>query len=313
MPRKPGASHFKAEEPVLRIVNRPGNRPSHEGAGAQLDRVIRLCRQAGFRRVYLRGDTDFSQTTRLDAWDAQKVTFRFGLDALPNLKALAEALPASSWVELQRPPQYAVKGKPRQRPENVKEKSVRENGYKTLTRIEEEVAEVAYRPTACRKSYRLIIVRQTIKVEQGQLRLHDEVRYRFSLTNDREPTPRALVFKANDRCDQENLRAQLKGGVHALRAAVDNLVSNGAYLVMTALAWNRKAWFALSVPEHPRHKEVHRVQKRGLLRMEFKTFVNAIILMPCQIIRGGHRLLYRLLSWNEWQGVFLRVVHALRC
>jgi hypothetical protein len=110
-----------------------------------------------------------------------------------------------------------------------------------------------------------------------------------------------------------NLIAQLKSGVHALRAAVDNLVSNWAYMVMTALAWNLKAWFALSVPEHARHKGVHREQKRGLLRMEFKRFVNTIILMPCQIVRGGHRLLYRLLSWNEWQGVFLRVVHALRC
>ena len=62
---------------------------------------------------------------------------------------------------------------------------------------------------------------------------------------------------------------------------------NWAYMVMTALAWNLKAWFALSVPEHPRHKEVHREQKRGLLRMEFKRFVNAIILMPCQIVGGG--------------------------
>src|SRR4051794_7044525 len=110
-----------------------------------------------------------------------------------------------------------------------------------------------------------------------------------------------------------DLIAQLKGGVHALRAAVDNLVSNGASMVMTALAWNLKAWFALSVPEHPRHKEVHREPKRSLLRMEFKRFVNTIILMPCQIVRGGHRVLYRLLSWNNWQGVFLRVVHALRC
>ena len=82
---------------------------------------------------------------------------------------------------------------------------------------------------------------------------------------------------------------------------------------MTALAWNLKAWFALSVPEHPRHKEAHREQKHRLLRMEFKRFVNAIILMPYQIVRGGRRLLYRLLSWNEWQGVVLRVVHALRC
>jgi hypothetical protein len=110
-----------------------------------------------------------------------------------------------------------------------------------------------------------------------------------------------------------NLIAQLKGGTRALRAAVDSLVSNWAYMVMTGLAWSLKAWFALSVPEHPRHRAEHREQKRTLLRMEFKRFVAAIISMPCQIVRGGHRLVYRLLSWNEWQGVFLRVVHALRC
>jgi hypothetical protein len=206
-----------------------------------------------------------------------------------------------------------AKGEPRERPERFKDRIVRERGFKTLTRVREDVAEVAYRPTACQRTYRLIIVRQTIRVEEGQARLFDEIRYRFYLTNDREGTPRALVFKANDRCDQENLIAQLKGGAHALRAAVDNLVSNWAYMVMTALAWNLKAWFALSAPEHPRHKEAHRGQKRQLLRMEFKRFVGAIIQMPCQIVRGGRRLLYRLLSWNEWQGVVLRVVHALRC
>jgi Transposase DDE domain group 1 len=298
---------------VLSIVNRPGNRPSHEGAADQIDLAILLCRDAGFRAISLRGDTDFTQTTRLDAWDAERVTFLFGIDAMPNLKAIAEDLPASSWAELQRLPQYTAQGKSRTRPEKFKDRIVRERGFKTLTRVQEEVAEVAYRPTACQRTYRLIIVRQTIKVEEGQLRLHDEVRYRFYLTNDRAATPRALVFKANERCDQENLLAQLKGGVHALRAAVDNLVSNWASMVMTALAWNLKAWFALSVPEHPRHKAVHREQKCGLLRMEFKRFMNTIMLMPCQIVRGGHRLLYRLLSWNEWQGVFLRVVHSLRC
>ena len=237
------------------------------------------------------------------------MTFLFGIDAMPNLKAIAEDLPASDWVELQRPPQYTAKGKPRKRPEKVKDRIVRERGFKTLTRIREEVAEVAYRPTACQESYRLIIVRQTIAVEEGQSRLFDEVRYRFYLTNDREAAPRELVFKANDRCDQENLIAQLKGGVHALRAAVDNLVSNWAYMVMTALAWNLKAWFALSVPGAPAAQGGPSASRSGgLLRMEFKRFVNTIILMPCQIVRGGHRLLYRLLSWNEWQGVFLRVV-----
>ena len=236
---------------VLSIVNRPGNRPSHEGAAEQLDLAILLCRDAGFRRIYLRGDTDFTQTKQLDAWDAEGVTFLFGIDAMPNLKAIAEDLPASDWAELQRPPQYTAKGKPRKRPEKVKDRIVRERGFKTLTRVREDVAEVAYRPTACQRTYRLIIVRQTIQVEEGQARLFDEIRYRFYLTNDREATPRELVFKANDRCDQENLIAQLKGGVHALRAAVDNLVSNWAYMVMTALAWNLKAWFALSVPGAP--------------------------------------------------------------
>ncbi len=298
---------------VVCLVNRSGNRPSHEGAAGQLDLAILLCREAGFRRVYLRGDTDFTQTKRLDAWDAEGVTFLFGIDARPNLKALAEDLPGSDWAELDRPPQYTAQGKARARPEKVRDRIVHERGYRSSTRTAEHVAVVDYRPTACRRSYRLVMVRQTIAVEEGQTRLFDEIRYRFYLTNDRQGTPRELVFKGNDRCDQENLIAQLKGGVHALRAAVDNLVSNWAYMVMTALAWSLKAWFALSVPEHPRHVATHREQKRGLLRMEFKRFVNAIILMPCQIVKGGHRLIYRLLSWNEWQGVFLRVVHVLRC
>jgi hypothetical protein len=104
---------------VLSIVNRPGNRPSHEGAAEQLDLAILLCRQAGFRRVYLRGDTDFTQTRQLDAWDAEGVTFLFGIDAMPNLKVIAEDLPGSGWSELQRPPPYTARGKTRARPERV--------------------------------------------------------------------------------------------------------------------------------------------------------------------------------------------------
>jgi Transposase DDE domain group 1 len=294
---------------VLSIVHRPGNRPSHEGAAEQLDLAILLCRQAGFRRISLRGDTDFTQTTPLDAWDAEGVGFLFGSDAMPHLKAIAEDLGPSDWTELQRPPQDQAQGPSRRRPERVQDQIVRQRGFQTLTRLREDVAEVAYRPTACQRTYRLIIVRQTIAVAQSQARLCDEIRYRFFLTNDRKGLPREWVLQGNDRCDQENRIAQLKGGVHALRAAVDNLTSNWAYMVMTALAWSLKAWFALSVPVHPSHQERHRQQQRSLLRMEFQRFLNTIILMPCQIVRGGHRLL----SWNEWQGVFLRVVYALRC
>src|SRR5207253_8062028 len=132
----------------------------------------------------------------------EAVTFLFGIDAMTNLKAIAEGLPAAAWTELQRLPQYTAKGKARKRPEKVRDRIVRERGFKTLTRVREDVAEVAYRPTACQRTYRLIVVRQTIQVEEGQTRLFDEIRYRFYLTNDRKGTPRELVFQANDRCDQ---------------------------------------------------------------------------------------------------------------
>ena len=60
------------------------------------------------------------------------------------------------------------------------------------------------------------------------------------------------MFLANGRCNQENLIEQLKNGVCALQAPVDNLVSNWAYMVMGSLAWTVKAWYALILPEKGR-------------------------------------------------------------
>jgi hypothetical protein len=122
-----------------------------------------------------------------------------------------------------------------------------------------------------------------------------------------------VVFEANDRCDQENLIAQLAGGVRALSAPVDNLLSNWAYMVMSALAWNLKAWWALCLPEDGRWREKHRAEKREVLRMEFKTFLNAFIKIPCQIVRAGRRLIYRVLNYNPRMPVFFRLCRVLRC
>src|SRR4051794_20959257 len=46
----------KTAEPLL-LVNRSGNRPSHEQAHVYLDKAADLCRRAGFRRITFRGDT----------------------------------------------------------------------------------------------------------------------------------------------------------------------------------------------------------------------------------------------------------------
>lgn len=299
---------------VLSLVNRSGNRPSHEGAAAEIDRAIRVCREGGFRQILVRGDTDFTQTKHLDRWDDDGVQFIFGVDVTAHLHILADDLPAGAWQTLSRPPRYEVQTRPRQRPANVKELIVVERGFKNIRLVSETVAEFDYRPTACRKSYRLIVVRKNLSVERGAQVLFDDYRYFCYLTNDRTSTPAEIVLRANDRCNQENLHAQLKHGVCALQAPVDNLVSNWAYMVMTALAWNLKAWLTLQLPEQPgRWAERQRTEKQTVLTMEFKTFVNAFLRLPCQIIRTSRRLVYRLLSWNPWQPVFFRLLDVLRC
>ncbi|HMB03339.1 MAG TPA: IS1380 family transposase, partial [Isosphaeraceae bacterium] len=202
-------------EPLF-LVNRSGNRPSHEHAEVYLDRAIALCRRGGFRKVTIRGDTKFTQTKHLDRWDTDGVRFLFGIDARDNLKDLAERLPDLQYSELERPPRYTIKTVPRQARERHKERIVAQRQFETLKLIGEEVAEFEYRPVACKKAYRVVVLRKKLVVEEGQLWLFEPDRYFFYLTNDRTTSASEIVFLANDRCDQENLIAQLKSGVKAL-------------------------------------------------------------------------------------------------
>ena len=300
---------------VLSVVNRSGNRPSHEGAAAEVDRALKVCLEAGFRKVLLRGDTDFSQTTHLDRWAADaRVQFIFGMDVTGKRHVLADDLPADAWKPLQRPARYQIKTQARGRRERIKEKIVQERGFKNIRLEGEDVAEFSYRPVACKTAYRMVVIRKNLTVRKGELRLFDNYRYFFYLTNDWESSPAEIVFRANDRCNQENLHAQLKGGVRALQAPLDTLESNWAYMVMVSLAWNLKAWWALWPQESPgRYTERHRQEKQMVLGMEFKRFVNTFMLLPCQIVRTGRRLIYRLLNWNPWQGLFFRTLDQLRC
>ena len=296
----------------LYVVNRSGNRPSHEQAAAYFARAIALCRAAGFRKILLRGDTDFTQSEKLDAWDEDGVRFIFGIDAMPNLYEIVETLPKNAWQELQRPPKYEVHTAPRQRPENVKQQVVEAREFEDIRLVKEYVAEFVYRPAKCRKNYRVIVVWKDLAVYQGQQKLFDDSRCFFYITNAWGMPTDEVVFGANDRCNQENLLGQLKSGVRSLTAPVDSLLSNWAYMVMASLAWSLKAWAALLLPEEGRWKEKHREEKGKLLRMEFSTFRRALLCIPAQILRSGGRLIYRLLAWNGWQHVFFRLLDQLR-
>ena len=142
--------------------------------------------------------------------------------------------------------------------------------------------------------------------------LFDEFRYFFYITNHRSLSKEEVVFESNQRCNQENLIAQLQGGVRALHAPVNTLNANWAYMVMASLAWSLKAWAGLMLPIHPRWKEKHTEERELVIRMEFRTFLNAFMNVPAQIVQTGRKLVYRLLSWNPWQHIFFRLVYALR-
>jgi hypothetical protein len=288
---------------VLYLVNRSGNAVSHQGCVPWIDRAIALV-QPHAQRVCLRGDTDFSLTTEFDRWAEAGVDFLFGLDAYPNLVEAAEALPQKGWKPLARLPQYAIATEPRRKRARVKEQIVRQKGYLNKKLVGESVAEFDYQPTQCKRSYRVVALRKNLSVQKGERVLFDDITYFFYISTRRDWSAEQVVSLANQRCDQENVIEQLKNGVNALRLPVDDLVSNWAYMVMTALAWNLKAWYALLLPRRRRGLE--------LLRMEFRRFLHAIILLPVQIVRTGRRIVYRLLGYNDWLSDFFRTWERLR-
>ena len=287
----------------LYLVNRPGNRPSHDGCVPWIDRAVTLVR-GSFDSVCLRGDTDFALTREFDRWTQDGVGFVFGLDAMKNLVGMAEGLERTDWRPLKRRERLTLTGESRRRPVNAKQRVVEERGYENIELEAEHVAEFAYQPGRCCRSYRVVALRKDLSVKRGQQWMFDETRYFFYITNRQDLSAAELVFFANERCDQENLIEQLKNGLNALRMPVGDLVSNWAYMVMASLAWTLKAWYALMA----RRTE----QRTALLRMEFRGFLNWIVRLPCQIVRTGGRIVCRILGYNEWTGTFLDTFRRIR-
>jgi hypothetical protein len=298
-------------EPLF-IVNRSGNRPSHEGAPAKLDDAIELCKRAGFADVLLRGDTDFTMTAHLDRWDEAGVRFVFGYDANKSFVERADSLEPDDYRELVRKAHERFSNDERAKQPRVKEQIVQERGYLNKKLLEEDTAELEHRPNKAKKSYRIVVLRKLIEEQRGQLSNGLDFRYFFYVTNDRRMTQAQVIAEANQRCNQENLLAQLKdGGVRALHAPLNTLEANWAYMVIASLAWTFKAWFALMTPITPRHKERHEADQNRVLRMEFRTFVNNFILLPAQILYHGRRLIIRLLAWRPDLQIFFRLLDAL--
>ena len=274
---------------VLYLVNRPGNVPSHTNAAFWIDKAIELVKPHA-PRVCLRGDTDFALTKHFDRW-AKQADFIFGTDSIDALRTRARALEKARWKPMEREAKYeTLTGRTRQRfQENHKERIVKERKFVNLKLNYEDVAEFEYQPGSCQRSYRVIALRKNITKTKGEEALFDDIRYFFYITTRWDLTPAEVVARVNERCDQENVIEELRNGVNALRVPLYDLLSNWAHMVMTALAWNIKSWFAMMM-----HLKRDRLT---YIRMEFQRFLNSIILIPCRVVRRARSIVIRIIGY----------------
>jgi hypothetical protein len=222
------------------------------------------------------------------------------MDAHPALVERAEQVPSAQWSLLQRQTREVEDDEQREKQPRFKKDLVVEKGYRNLELEREDLAEITYRPTACGRDYRLVILRKTIRVTQGAELLMPETRYYFYITNMKSPTTREVVKEANDRCNQENLNSHLKTGVHALRAPLKTLEANGACMIATGLAWSLKAWFALVGTFDAGDPQAQQALSKRLLTMEFRTFLRELMCIPALVIETGRQLIVRALSNPPW-------------
>ena len=284
---------------VLYVVNRSAAAPSHQDAPLWIERALDLVGPV-FEKVWLRGDTDFSLTRYFDGWDA-RAFFIFGVDAMPHLVDLAQAVAEHEWTPLIRPARYEVQTHGRRSPPQIKAQRIRQRGFEELHTLAEDVVSVPYRPGQCTKTYRLLILRKHLQRRQGGQVLGEEHRYFFYITNEPTQPTDDLVLFYDQRADQENTIAQLKSGLPAFHAPTHDFLANWTYMVIATLAWNLKAWYGLLLQEPALRQQV--------VRMEFKQFLQRFLQVPCQIIRQGRYLIYRIVHFTLDTPTFLKIAN----
>jgi hypothetical protein len=283
----------------LRLVNRPGNVASAEGAVEHLKELAPMLK-ARFRQVLIRGDSAFAQQAIFDVCDSEGMYFAMVSAKQRNFEELAEEIPDGSW----RPFRATERARPsrprRKRRRNLRRKRARERGKRDLRLEKQWVAEVSYRPTRSSRSYRLIVRRQRIE-ESSQGELFELWRYRFVLTNMPRSTKAEEVLRLTyRRCDQEKVIEQLQNGVAAMKLPTGTLLANHAYLVCARLAQNIKSWLAmLALPAET-------------LRWGWKRFRRSFVYLAARIITSGRRWILRIADSHRFGDVVARGVARLQ-
>lgn len=269
----------------LRLINRPGNTPSAEGAEAQLEELFPwLLRR--FRQVVVRGDAAFCNQKIFDVCEAHGQYFAVVSPAQLNFEALADAVPESAWKPYRSPGERARSAQRpsrcRRRRPNLRRRLARQRGKRDLKLERQWVAEIPYRPERSRQTYRLVIRRQRIE-EHQQGELFELWRYRYVMTNLPPSTStRGVVDLTYQRCDQENIIEQLQHGIAGMRMPTGELLSNAAFLTSARLAHNLKAWLA------------QLVLPRETMRWEWKRFRHAFVYVAARVLRQSRQIHVRI-------------------
>jgi hypothetical protein len=266
----------------LRLVNRPGNVPSAEGAAAHLDQLAPHL-GSRFKRVLVRGDSAFARQDIFDVCDEHGWSFAMVSPTQPNFAELAESLPARCWKPFRANEACSVKGaRRRKRGVNRRRRMARRRGKRDLKLERQWIAELDYRPARSARTYRLVVRRQRIE-ESQQGELFELWRYRWVITNlPKSVTTEQVLRETYRRCDQENVIEQLQGGIAAMRMPTGGLLANHAFLLCARLAHNLKAWLALlALPAE-------------VVRWEWKRFRKAFVYVAARVISTARTLVVRL-------------------
>jgi hypothetical protein len=267
---------------LLRIVNRPGNRPSAEGAADMLGPCLEMLAKH-FGQTLVRGDTKFSEGRILQTIIDHGADFVIGHPITPPIHGIALNRKPALWQPFRR---RSKKSRPttarRRKRRRQRQRKARRRGYRTLSTIREWVTEVPFTPAGLDRPVRLVILRKWVRQER-QTELLTHYSYRAFVTNlPSTVSPSEVVRQADKRCNQENAIEQAKNGLGAMRMPTGTLLANGAFLMAGQIAWNLRAWLSLlALP-------------RQTLTWEWGWFRRAFVHAPAHIISRSRSAVVRI-------------------
>lgn len=136
----------------------------------------------------------------------------------------------------------------------------------------------------------MVALGKNISKMKGEHVLFDEVHYFFYSTTRTDLNAGEVVACANERCARRTSSSSSRTASTPLRVPLYDLMSTWTYMVIAALAWNIKSWFAMMM-----HRKADRL---AYIRMEFPRFLHSVILIPCRVVRRARSITLRLLGYQ---------------